>query len=95
VARSEPLGVRLTAASGELCAGTSHTTWRLMQSCTTTVPAEVEDGKASKELSASELSAHTPRVGLPLPGVRLLIWTPCVGLSLPAVINWCFDCKIT
>ena len=29
------------------------------------------------------------QIGLALPGVRLVTWT------IPAVINWCFDCKIT
>ena len=61
VAINVPFGVSETAASGELCAGTSHTTWRLRQSWTTTVPAEDDDGSARSELSASALKAHTPR----------------------------------
>mmetsp|Transcript_7883 Transcript_7883/g.19557 ORF Transcript_7883/g.19557 Transcript_7883/m.19557 type:complete len:276 (-) Transcript_7883:213-1040(-) len=78
VARRAPSGVSETAASGELCAATSHTTCRLMQSCTTTVPAEVDDGRASRELSASALSAHTPRGLLTVSMVR---WTHRVPSS--------------
>jgi hypothetical protein len=43
----------------------------------------------SRPGAARFFAALSLRLGLPLPGVRLVTW------NILAVINWCFDCKIT
>ena len=61
VASMAPSRVSAQAATGELWHWSSHTTWRLTQSCITTAPAWVCAGRARREESSSEESAQTPR----------------------------------
>mmetsp|Transcript_11294 Transcript_11294/g.31465 ORF Transcript_11294/g.31465 Transcript_11294/m.31465 type:complete len:239 (-) Transcript_11294:204-920(-) len=78
VASMAPSRVSAMAATGELWHCSSHTTWRLTQSCTTTDPACACAGRASRLESSSAESAQTPRGFWTVSMVR---WTHSVESS--------------
>jgi hypothetical protein len=59
--------------------------------------------RVAEDLEVLDLRLAPLRLGWALPGVRLVTWTILlvawtillVTWTIMAVINWCFDCKIT